>query len=297
MSGACTQDTTHTCNHGDSVQDEQHACNSCEPAQGEQHATTHHALVSGACTQDTRTTFSTRHACSNDSSLYDVEGTASTCERFWRPQAVRDEGPLPPPPQLGLVTVKEEPTNDTPSAQLPTPQGAADQEAKAYADFIAKALQLPCPLGLSLQSVPPELQKTLKWIARRTSKQVRERREMATLNVEHEAKRLRDSGENACWLAEADHETKAIFHGVNGPLGELLARTTGFEDLTVMEPFRRGWGHPGQASTTSRHRGQRLPYANLARNSGRRLQTTQPRATRKPQRRPPRRLPAPTDSR
>jgi hypothetical protein len=52
--------------------------------------------------------------------------------------------------------------------------------------------------------------------------------------------RLRSNGDAATWLANADEETRAISRGVNGPLGEMLARTTGFADLEVMEVFRRG---------------------------------------------------------
>ena len=93
VTGACTQVTTL-------ADTDKAALHPATPAQGKLSA---HALVTRACTQVTTPSL-------DDVGSYDVGGTASTCERFWRPNTVQEEDPLDLPP--GLVAVKEELSDD-----------------------------------------------------------------------------------------------------------------------------------------------------------------------------------------
>ena len=118
--------------------------------------------------------------------------------------------------------------------------GASSGEVQGYLAFVAKAMAQPCPLGLKQQQVPNDVLESVQWLAKRSSKEVRAARENVTKEIEKAAAALETSGATSKWLAEADAETKRISVAVNGPLGEMLVRASGFTDTAVMEVFRRG---------------------------------------------------------
>ena len=200
--GACTQSTLHD----------------CDPALGERH-TTYTAPVLGACTQ------STLHACGP------ALGEPHTTPTAPVPGACTQRTPRHKELAPGRSNTTQHP---------PALDGIGKEEAKGYTAFVARAMAQPCPLGLKLDSVPGEQAEALRWTAERTSQQVQEAREQVVRDVERLDLELRTNGAAASWLTDADDETKAISRGVNGPLGELLARATGFTDLKVMEVFRTG---------------------------------------------------------
>ena len=105
--------------------------------------------------------------------------------------------------------------------------------------FVAQAQAQPCPLGLNSaqKSSPAE---AVEWLAARSSEEVRRTREQVVAEVERAGKALREAGACKEWMKRADKETIRISKYVNGPLGEMLEKATGFPDTEVMSVFRAG---------------------------------------------------------
>ena len=117
--------------------------------------------------------------------------------------------------------------------------GTTGEEASTYLTFVAQAQAQPCPLGLNSAQKSGSAE-AVEWLAARSSEEVRRTREQVVAEVERAGKALREAGTCNEWMKRADKETIRIAKYVNGPLGEMLVKATGFPDTEVMNVFRDG---------------------------------------------------------
>jgi hypothetical protein len=165
----------------------------------------------------------------NETYPFDVGGTASTCERFWRPQEIQEEVHQGVPP--GVVVVKEE---------LPyTDQLEHSDEHARMLRFTQEKVAEQSEDWVRSKELHKNVTGAIDWIQGRSVDSIIAKREKAIQRIERRAKKLVKRGDVERWLSQADTHAAVVSKEVNGPLMVELCKTTGL-DSECVEAFRKG---------------------------------------------------------
>ena len=196
-----------------------------------------------------------RHGVSDPSFPYDVGGTASTCERFWRPANIQiqvkqeantdDEGSgkemstevrgtgeaHKPDERLGNI-----------AKQIEAAKMGVDVKDQQMLEFLGKAITGPAPEDLNRydNAMDDELRKIVEWTATTDPEIIMTTREKRTKKLEEMGAAMWHDGRVQKWQEKADPAARKVIRTVNGPLLEKLAKATRYEGPGVVKSLQKG---------------------------------------------------------